>query len=102
MGGKDRTGVLVALLLKSLHVDHNTILEDYLHSRAVIYTFIDQLCQKQKKPFEEIMKPSYDVNEMALKHVLDELDTIMDPKDPFSWLGIKKEVFLSFRKNVLI
>ena len=102
MGGKDRTGVLAALLLKSLKVANSTILEDYLHSRAAIYDFIDKMCQKQNKPFEELMKPSYDVNESALNNVLDQLDSLMDPKDPFSWLGIKKEAFLHFRKNVIL
>ena len=102
MGGKDRTGVLAALLLKSLKVDNKSILEDYLYSRTAIYEYIDTLCQEQNKGFEELMQARFDVNEKAMQNVLEKLDTIMEPENPFSWIDIQTEAFLRFREHVLL
>jgi protein-tyrosine phosphatase len=43
--GKDRTGVLSALVLDCLGVDRATIVDDYMHTAAVLHLILDRLRQ---------------------------------------------------------
>ena len=73
--GKDRTGVVCALLLKLAGADDDTVVEDYLETSYAVRTVIGRL--GQRPAYSHLQNPDWVAQEPsaeAMRYFLDELD----------------------------
>lgn len=73
--GKDRTGVFAALVLDSLGVDRDTILEDYFLSQRAMDTLIERLRLRGVIKPDEAPNPALGVSREAMAEMLDHLQS---------------------------
>src|SRR3954447_26902807 len=74
--GKDRTGVLSALLLDCLGVDRATIIDDYMQTEAVLHLILDRLRQHPVygPQMAESPAPRFGLDASTMAHFLDGVD----------------------------
>jgi protein-tyrosine phosphatase len=92
--GKDRTGVLAALLLDTLGVDHDTILEDYALSQQAMDLLVSRLRASGAIKPEEAPNPALGVSPPAMEEML----TVMSnrygsARDFLRTQGVRDDVF---------
>ena len=99
--GKDRTGIVTALVLKALGASGKDIMEDYLQTNAVYLPIAAQAREEAAKMYgpeiAEKVYRSYIVSEEYLSAALDEMGDDYIP----SRLGIGDEAVRRFRETVL-
>ncbi|MPZ98265.1 MAG: hypothetical protein GEU80_02825 [Dehalococcoidia bacterium] len=72
--GKDRTGVLAALVLGALGVDRDTVIEDYSESQRHMDTLVERLRARGVIRDDEPTNPALGVSPSAMAEMLDVLD----------------------------
>ena len=106
--GKDRTGVVAAVLLTILGVDRETIMEDYLYTnkvngkKAKKYYWAIRLLEKNKKKAKTV-KSMYIADRDYMQAVFDTIDENWENTEDFIKNGLKLEEDLinQFEKRVV-
>lgn len=106
--GKDRCGIVTAIILMSLYVDRQTIIEDYLMTNIINMPKAEMIYQKaiesnmsEEKALQ--LKDFFMVKEEYIQSALDIIDEKYSNIDLYleEALGIPKDIIYSFRENVL-
>ena len=106
--GKDRTGMVTALLLLLLGADRETIYEDYLYTntvnkkKAVKYYWLVRLV-KRNKPAAGLVRDVYLAKREYLDAVFDAIDNTYGGEERFiqNVLQLSKEDIQSFRERLI-
>jgi len=73
--GKDRTGVFAVLVLNSLGVDDETVLEDYFLSQRAMDTLVERLRHRGVLKPDETPNPALGVSREAMAEMMEHLRT---------------------------
>lgn len=104
--GKDRTGVLVAVLLRAAGVPREAVLEDYLRTEQNVPALLEQLARDLSLLNEEDRLQAQHLagtSASALRSVLDELDTASGGVS--GWLqagGVSDSTLRTWRRRLVV
>jgi protein-tyrosine phosphatase len=104
-GGKDRTGVLAAVLLRTLGVDDETIVEDYAASEKYLGAFVDASRELMEKEGFDPQIVLYLCGSPAprMEKMLADLDARWGSVDGYlEWIGLSRDVASSLRRRLLV
>lgn len=108
--GKDRTGILCAIILKILEVDEAIIIEDYLHTNHVpghenIIIKYAEFSSEQTGRYipPEIMRPMGQVHEDFISAAFDEINAEFETLENYlAHIGISQSEIKKIRSNLLL
>ena len=102
MAGKDRTGVIVALLLKLCGVENKTILADYAETDPEMHRFLNYLIETNSIAPENVPPPRLFINKQAMINFLKYIDTEIPSLETYLInIGVKENNLNSIKRYLI-